>query len=116
MTALYFAIRTFLQLAAAGSLATWGWNASADPGQRLALAVVSPLLFLAVWSLVVSPRASNSIPQLGRVMIGSGLLAIAALALYGAGRPALAVGFATLILINLVQLISFGTVARVVRR
>jgi hypothetical protein len=108
MTALYLAIRAYLELAGVAALATWGWNASGDPGLRLALAVVTPLMFVSVWSLVVAPNASNSIPQLGRVLIGSGLLQVTAFALHSAGQPALAVAFATLVLLNLVQLVSFA--------
>ena len=116
MTALYLAIRSFLELAAIAALVTWGWNVSADPGHRLALAVVTPLLFVAVWSLVVAPTASNSISQQDRALIGAGLLQVAALALHAAGQTGLAIAFATLILLNLVQLISFGSSHRALRR
>jgi hypothetical protein len=108
MTPLYLAIRAYLEVVAVAALAAWGWNASGDPGHRLAIAVVTPLLFVAVWSLVVAPRASNSIPQLGRVLIGGGLLQVAAFALHGAGQTGLALAYATLVLLNLVQLLSFA--------
>ena len=48
MTALYLAVRAYLELAGVASLVTWGWNASTDPGLRLALAVVTPMMFVAV--------------------------------------------------------------------
>src|SRR5262245_17982878 len=115
MTALYLAIRAYLELAGVAALATWGWNASPDPGLRLALAVVTPLMFFTVWSLVVAPSASNRISQLGRVQIGCGLLEVAALALFIAGQPALALAFSTLVLLNLVQLVSFAQFAPALR-
>ena len=65
---------------------------------------------------MVAPRATNSIPQFGRVLIGSGLLQVTAFALHAAGQPALALAFATLILLNLVQLISFASLEPALRR
>jgi hypothetical protein len=116
MTAFYLAIRAYLELAGVAALVTWGWNATPEPGLRLALAVVPALLFHAVWSIVVSPTASNSLPQLRRVLIGSGLLMVTAFVLHIAGQPALAVAFATMVLLNLVQLVSFARFAPSMRR
>lgn len=116
MAGLNLAIRFLLELAGIAALAYWGWTATDNVTMRLVLGLGAPALLIVLWSLVVAPRATNPIPQQQRMLIGSGLLEVAALALFLAGQPLLALAFAVLIVLNLALMIALGGPETTLRR
>jgi hypothetical protein len=103
------ALRFLLELAGVASVAWWGYQLSADGVPRIALAVAAPIVFVLAWWRVVAPRAVNPIPQPTRVLIGTALLLLAAVALWSAGQPLLAGIFAALVLVNAALMPVLGT-------
>ncbi|MGH3139055.1 MAG: YrdB family protein [Gaiellales bacterium] len=83
-----------LELAALAALAYWGW------GVTWALAIAAPVAWIALWAVFGSPKARVKLsPSLHLafevVMFGS-----AAVALWAAGQPVWAVGFAAVLAVN----------------
>ena len=71
---------------------------------------------IVVWALVVAPKATNPLTQTQRDLIGTGLLLIAASALAVAGQPAIALGFATVVVIDWLIIMAIGPEAVAVVR
>jgi len=61
-----------------------------------------------VWALVVAPKASNAIPQDVRMLIGTGLLLVAAAALAVAGNPVAGLVLGILVVVNQVLVLVLG--------
>ena len=101
---LNLALRFMVELAGICALAYWGWSTGAALPIRIALAVGAPLALIVVWALVVAPGADNPLPRDVRMLLGTGLLLVAAGALATAGRPALAGIFAVVVVANQVLL------------
>lgn len=87
-------LRFLLELAGVAAFAYWGLNAVDGTVPQVALAIAAPAVLIVVWGAVVAPKARNRIGQTARVLIGSGLLGLAALALAVTGQPAWGIGFA----------------------
>lgn len=102
------ALRFLLELAGVGALAYWGWQAADGFPVRLVLAVVAGGALVVAWALVVAPKASNPIPQDVRMLIGTGLLLLAAGALAVSGQPGAAIGLAVLVVVNQVLVFVLG--------
>jgi hypothetical protein len=94
------ALRFLLELAGVGALGYWGWQATDAFPQRLLVAVFAGGSLVVVWALVVSPKASNTIPQDVRMFIGTGLLLVAAAALAVAGEPVAGLALGILVVVN----------------
>lgn len=106
MEAANLALRFLLELAALGSLGWWGWNEGG-----IALALLCPLAFAAVWGLFVSPKARVRVPRPAWWALNVVLFGLAALALGSAWSVAAGVVFAVVALANLLMLAAFGKLA-----
>lgn len=96
--------RFVLELAGVAALGYWGFQAAGPLPARLALAVGAALALIVVWARVAAPRATNGLGPSVRILIGSGLLLLAAGALAVADRPVAAAAFAVAIVVNTVLL------------
>ena len=108
MASANLALRFLLELAGVVALAYWGYHASASTPVRIALAVGAPLLLVVVWAIVVAPGADNPVPQFQRMVLGTVLLELAALALAAAGQRTAAAVLAVLVLVNAVGMVVLG--------
>ncbi len=86
MASLNVALRFALELCGVAAVAYWGWNATDSMPLRLLIAIVASLSLVTVWALIVAPGATNPVPQTARMLLGTGLLVLAAGALAIAGR------------------------------
>lgn len=102
------ALRFLLELAGIVALGYWGFSASSGTTPRVVLGVGAPLLLIAVWAVVVAPGASNPLPQLARMGLGTVLLELAAGALFVAGHTSLAVAFGVVVLLNAALMVALG--------
>ncbi len=110
MAAVNLALRFILEIAGIVALGYWGFTAGSDTFLRIILGVGAPVVLIAVWALVVAPRANNQLSQLVRMALGTVLLEGTAAALFMAGRPALGVVLALVVLANAVLMVVFGSV------
>lgn len=108
MAPLNLALRFLLELA--GIVALWfvGWQASDVLPLRLLAAFGGAGLLVALWAVVVAPKAANRIPQTTRMLIGTALLLGCAGVLALAGQAVLAGAFAVLNVVNTIVLLAMG--------
>lgn len=99
LRALNLTLRFLLELCALVALGFWGATAVSGPW-RYALAAFAPLLFAALWGLFASPKAPFKRGLTGQLLIEAVLFGGVVLALFGAGRPGLAVIFGVLVVAN----------------
>jgi hypothetical protein len=102
------ALRFLLELAGVASLAYWGFHASGSTPVRIALAIAAPAVLVVVWAIVVAPGAENALPQFQRMVIGTALLELAAVALAVAGQRTAGIVLGVLILVNAVLMAVLG--------
>jgi hypothetical protein len=93
-------LRFVLELAGIAALGIWGWTVAGESPLRLVLALGAPLLLIALWALLIAPRSRSPLDPRTRFVVGSGLLLVAAAALWAAGFPAAAGAFGILIVVN----------------
>jgi hypothetical protein len=105
------AIRFLVELIGVGALAWSAYQAPLDGVARIVVTLGAALGLVVVWALVVAPRAHNGLTQPQRDAIGTGLLALVALAVAGAGEPIAAVVFGAVVIINWVLGIVFRQAA-----
>jgi hypothetical protein len=105
------ALRFFVELGGVAALASWGYQAVDDGPGRIVLAIGASLALIAVWAVVVARNADNPLTQPQRDLIGTGLLLVAAAALFAAGQPVAAVAFGAVVVVNWILLIAFGPAA-----
>ena len=96
------ALRFILELAGIVALGIWGWTVGNGSPAQIFLAVGAPLLLIVAWALLIAPRSRSPLDQRTRFVVGSGLLLVAAAALWAAGLPAVAGVFAILVVVNTV--------------
>jgi Protein of unknown function (DUF2568) len=108
MTLANLAARFLLELVGIGAVGYWGYQAVDGMPARIGLAAGGVVALVAVWALVSAPKATNAIGQDVRIIIGSGVLLLAAGALAAAGHPTLAQVLAGAIIINTVLLFALG--------
>jgi hypothetical protein len=96
------ALRFILELAGVAALAIWGWTVGDGSPLRIVLAVGAPLLLIVAWAMLIAPRSRSPLDQRTRFVVGSGLLLVAAAALWVAGSTAVAAAFAILVVVNTV--------------
>ncbi len=77
--------RFLLELTGVVALSYWGFRVGANAATSVALGIGAPALLIVVWAVLVAPKAVNPVPQRGRMLIGTGLLELTALALVLAG-------------------------------
>jgi hypothetical protein len=100
-------LRFILELGGVAALGYWGSQAVDGPG-AIVLAIGASLALIIVWSVVVARNADNALTQPQRDLIGTGLLLVAAGALFAAGQPAAAVVFGAVVVVNWILLVAFG--------
>jgi len=96
-------LRFLLELAALAAVGWWGWDVGG-----IALAIVLPLAFAAVWGLFVAPKARITVQRPVWWALNTALFAVAALALGGAWSVWAGLAFAAVAAGNLALLAATG--------
>ena len=94
------ALRFLLELAAIIAFGYWGVTVGDGRLMKALLGIVVPALVVVVWAVFVAPKATISIPDVTKVLLGLIILELAAAALFVAGQPGPAVAFGAIVLIN----------------
>jgi Protein of unknown function (DUF2568) len=93
LNALNLATRFFVvELGGLAAAAYWGWEATSGPG-RWYLAVAAPVAFIAVWGLLLSPKARVQVSKPVALAIELALLALVAAGLASAGPVWLGIAY-----------------------
>jgi hypothetical protein len=100
-------LRFFLELAALGSLAYWGFTDRGGVGQWL-LGVGAPLVAAAVWGTFVSPKASRPTVDPVRLVLELAVFGSGVAALFAADQATLAVVLAALVAGHLALTFALG--------
>lgn len=98
----------FLELAALGFLAWWGYRTGPNTAVHLLFAIGLPLLAAVLWGRYAAPKASVKLPVSGVLLVKAVVFGTAALALGGVKGPAWALVFAVVVVLNT----AYITVAR----
>jgi hypothetical protein len=93
-------LRFALEITGIAALAIWGWSAGGDGPLRFVLAVGAPLVLIVIWAVLIAPKSDSPLPPTPRMLVGSGLLLVAAGALWVAGHREAAAVFAVLDVVN----------------
>ncbi len=110
------ATRFLAELVGVATLVWLGASAPVDGLARALLAIAAPAGLMAVWGLVVAPKADNPLPLRTRELIGTGLLLGVAGALALAGQPAPAAIFAAIVVIDWLLMVAFDPGAAMAAR
>ncbi|MEU8620677.1 YrdB family protein [Streptomyces sp. NPDC048623] len=89
-----------LELAALAALAWWGWAFPDATVLRVLLAVAAPASAATLWGLFAAPRARFPVPLPAVLAVKALVFGAATLALYALDRPAWAVAFAAVAVVN----------------
>ncbi|MWC30183.1 YrdB family protein [Paenibacillus sp. MMS18-CY102] len=89
-----------LELCAVAALGYWGFQAGSNLPLRLILGLGAPTLMVLVWGTYLSPKASIPVEGAWKALMIAIVFALAALALYAAGHPTIAVWFFAIFLLN----------------
>ena len=98
------AARFGLELVGIGAVGLWAASLANGLPMRVSLGALAAVALVVVWALVVAPKAANPIPQDVRVLLGSGLLLLAAGGLALAGHREVAAVFALAVVLNTILL------------
>jgi Na+/melibiose symporter-like transporter len=102
IAALNAGLRFVLELAGIAALGIWGWTVGGESPLQFVLALGAPLLLIVLWAALIAPRSRSPLDPRTRFVVGSGLLLVAASALWAAGSQAAAAALGILILVNTV--------------
>ena len=108
MLVINLAGRFLLELTAIAAVGFWGYQVVGPPPARIVVAIGAAATLITFWALVVAPKADNTIPADGRILIGSAVLLLAAAALAIAGQATLGIAFAMAVVVNTVLLFVLG--------
>lgn len=88
MIPVLLAVRFVTELALLAALAVTGWRLGDGPVLQVLLAVLLPLVAVAVWGRLVAPRASRRLPDPARLLVEASLFVVSAvgLVLVGSAR------------------------------
>src|SRR5688500_14317082 len=89
-----------LELAMLAALAYWGWHTGDDFLTRLALAISTPSGAAIIWGAFMAPKSKWRLKGIAYVILKTILFGWAALCLYAAGQPTLAIIFVVVAVIN----------------
>lgn len=103
MSQLAVTVRFLLELCGIAAVAFWGYSAVDGPARWL-LAIGAPVALVVVWAVAIAPGAQNPIPQDLRVLLGSGLLLVAAGLLFAAGQGVPAIVLAVVVILDTVAM------------
>lgn len=93
-------VRFLLELCILVIFGYWGFKTGGQPLTRFLLGIGSPILFAIVWGAFLAPKSAMRLQDPLRLIVEVVLFALAAWALYSAGKPTLTILFAILYLIN----------------
>ncbi|WP_131737294.1 YrdB family protein [Actinomadura roseirufa] len=91
-----------LELVALAALAWWGFTTGGNVLAHILLGLGAPILAMALWGAFAAPRAKYTVPLPFVLLVKAVVFGSGALALYGVGRPVLALVFAAVVLVNTV--------------
>ncbi|WP_152397314.1 YrdB family protein [Paenibacillus guangzhouensis] len=94
------ALAFLLELCALAALGYWGFTRPAGWLVKIILGIGTPVMTAFVWGLFVAPKATYVLPVVYKEIIAFAVFAIAAFALYAAGRSEWALWFAILVIGN----------------
>ncbi|WP_435318994.1 YrdB family protein [Haloarchaeobius sp. TZWSO28] len=97
---LVLGVRFLLELAGLLALGYWGFRTGGSTLASLALGLGAPLLAAIVWGTFVSPKARVPLRGEARLAVEVLVFGVAAVALYAAGQPLLAVVFAAVAVVD----------------
>ena len=101
------ALRFGLELVVLAQLAYWGFTTNAG-AMRFVTGLGVPLLAAVIWCAFVSPNAAFAVSPAARLGIEAAVFGSAAMALAGAGKPALAAALFATAVANTVLLRVWG--------
>ena len=102
------ALAFLLELCALAALGYWGFHTGRGTLAKLGLGLGAPLLAAVVWGLFVAPKAAVVVPRAVHLALEVAVFGLAALALYAAGQPRLALVFALVVVLNRVLIAVWG--------
>lgn len=105
---LNFAFRFLLELAGVVALGWWGFHASGNALVAILFGIGAPVVLIVVWALFVAPRAIYPQEPRTRLVVGTILLEVTAVALAISGPVLLAAILAVLIALNAAALVVTG--------
>jgi Protein of unknown function (DUF2568) len=85
--------RFVVELVGFASLAVWGFTSVSHPWNLLA-GVAAPAAAIALWGLVVAPKAALSLGPVVRIVVEVAIFAVVTVAWWRMGHPWVAVAFA----------------------
>jgi len=94
------ALAFLLELCALAALGYWGFTRPTGWLVKIILGIGTPVIAAFVWGLFVAPKATYVLPVLYKEILALVIFAIAALALYAAGRSEWALWFVILVVVN----------------
>jgi hypothetical protein len=94
------ALAFLLELCMLAALGYWGFVAGSATFQKLVLGLGTPLVVAIIWGLFAAPRATRRLSGVGLFALKALLFCTAAIALWAAGLPALAVIFIAVVALN----------------
>jgi hypothetical protein len=102
------ALRFLLELATLGALGFWGFQTGTNRPAQVALLVGAPLLAAVVWGVFVAPASPRELPDPLRLVVELVVFGAATAGLLAAGRPAVGVVFALVVVVNALLLRVWG--------
>ncbi|MEH7362060.1 YrdB family protein [Priestia megaterium] len=92
-------LRFSLELFALGSLSYWG-SQTGKGSMKVLLAIGSPLIVAIVWGIFGSPRSHVQLSTSMHILLELLVFGLPSVALYTSGKPALAITYITVAIIN----------------
>ncbi|MFE3573545.1 YrdB family protein [Lysinibacillus sp. NPDC059133] len=100
-------LRFLLEICVLMAFGYWGIQTGKGMFFKLLLGIGAPALFVVLWSMFGSPKATFPLSGISHFMFEFVIFSLAALALYATGRTQLATVFTILIIINEILLSVF---------
>jgi hypothetical protein len=95
-------VRLLCELGLLVALAVWGFHTGTGPVTKVALGLGAPLLAAVIWALWVAPASRRRLTDPARLVVEVVLFAAGVAALAAAGYPLVAVGFAIVVVVNII--------------
>lgn len=108
MRPILLAVRFLLELALLGALAFWGFTLDQGLLVRVLAGIGAPAMAIAVWARWVAPKSPRQLDDPPRFLIELALFAVAAVGLYVAGQPVLAIVLISVYLLDRLALTATG--------
>jgi Protein of unknown function (DUF2568) len=97
-------LRFILEVAGIVAFGYWGFQVSTNP----VVAALAAAAAVAVWALVVAPRAPNRLSQSQRDVVGTAILLLASAALAASGLPVAGGALGAVVVTNAAMLAALG--------